>query len=327
MTSSSLGIEVDTRRIGIGTAPVGSVYGPTSLDCFELLWMLTGQARWSGAGQTHRLAPGNVLLVGPGVANTVEWQPEAAGGPAVAHTSHGYVHFALRSGRLSSERTRLLRLRGADVRADLLRYLAQLARAQPPGWQLPAATAVTALLRLTETGTLLDTGSALPLPEAVERVAAHVAAAWAQGMRPLALDELAAAASTSKGHLCRQFRAAFSLGPVRCVDLLRLAHAAHLLARSNLTVVQVAQICGYATPYHFSRRFRSAFGVPPSAYRSGPQAGTADTILARHDLTALADRIWPAAAGPIDAGRVSSTDGSTISIRDLSRVGVGVHRR
>jgi AraC-like DNA-binding protein len=302
VTSVSDRIEVNALGIGLGTAPVGTVYGPRSLDCFELLWMLSGTARWTGAGQTHRLAPGQVLRVAPQVSNTVEWQS----GPGASGTTHGYVHFTLASGQVESGRSRILQPDEADVRSALLRYLSELARIRPPGWQGPAETAVGALLRLMESGTLLDSEPSVPLPEAVERAVAHVAQAWRREIRPVDLEELAAAASTSRGHLCRLFRSTFALGPVRCVDLLRLTHAAHLLSRSNLTVVQVAHICGYTSPYHFSRRFRAAFGVPPSGYRAGRPGGSADTVLRQHRLTPLANRIWPAPAGSIDAAAVSS---------------------
>lgn len=302
MTSSSDRIEAEVVGIGLGTAPAGTVYGPRSLDCFELLWMLSGSARWTGGGQTHRLAPGQVLRVGPEVSNTVEWQP----GSTTRGATHGYAHFTLRSGQVSSGRIRIQQLDEPDVRMALLQYLSELARIRPQHWQRPAGTALSALLQLMESGTLLDSEASVSLPEAVERAMAHVGGEWRHAIRPIDLDELADAASTSKGHLCRLFRSTFALGPVRCVDLLRLAHAAHLLSRSNLTVVRVAHICGYTSPYHFSRRFSAAFGVPPSGYRAGPQTGAADTILRQHHLTALAIRIWPESAGSADAAPVSS---------------------
>jgi AraC family transcriptional regulator len=41
-----------------------------------------------------------------------------------------------------------------------------------------------------------------------------------------------------------------------------------MLARSNLSIGQVANACGFADPLYFSRRFRAVYGIPPSAYRS-----------------------------------------------------------
>jgi transcriptional regulator GlxA family with amidase domain len=87
-------------------------------------------------------------------------------------------------------------------------------------------------------------------------------------MRPLSLEDMASAAHVSSGHLARIFRRRFGIGPVRAVELIRLARAAILLQRSNLTVGAIAQACGFANPFHFSRRFSIAYGLPPRAYRS-----------------------------------------------------------
>lgn len=50
------------------------------------------------------------------------------------------------------------------------------------------------------------------------------------------------------------------------------AVAMRLLARSNLTVSQVEAACGFADPLYFSRRFRAAHGIAPSAYRDNGAA-------------------------------------------------------
>jgi Bacterial regulatory helix-turn-helix proteins, AraC family len=45
-----------------------------------------------------------------------------------------------------------------------------------------------------------------------------------------------------------------------------------MLARSNLTITEVAGACGFADPLYFSRRFRAAHGIAPSAYRDNGAA-------------------------------------------------------
>jgi transcriptional regulator GlxA family with amidase domain len=40
-----------------------------------------------------------------------------------------------------------------------------------------------------------------------------------------------------------------------------------MLQRSNASLGEVAAGCGFANAYHLSRRFRTAYGVPPGAYR------------------------------------------------------------
>ena len=220
----------------------------------------------------------------------------AAGGDDAAagrRCAHAYVDFELRTGCVGEDWPKVVAVPGGDVRHALLGYLLRLGQTLPDGWQEPAGTAVEALLRLVASGTLLEPDAAVVLPESIERLADYVRRLWPQGIRPIPLDEMATAARTSKGHLSRQFRAAFALGPAKTFELLRLAHAAGLLVHTNLTVVQAAQTCGYANPYHFSRSFSAAFGTPPSVYRAAPDTGGIDAVLGRHNLAVLAARIWP----------------------------------
>jgi transcriptional regulator GlxA family with amidase domain len=49
--------------------------------------------------------------------------------------------------------------------------------------------------------------------------------------------------------------------------LARLDRSLTLVARSNFGVKEIADLLGFATPYHFSRRFAQAFGVAPATLR------------------------------------------------------------
>lgn len=50
-------------------------------------------------------------------------------------------------------------------------------------------------------------------------------------------------------------------------DERRLQAAANMLRMTTMTHRAIARELGYTDEFHFSRRFRNAFGVPPSAYR------------------------------------------------------------
>ena len=49
----------------------------------------------------------------------------------------------------------------------------------------------------------------------------------------------------------------------------RLKHAAHLLAESDIAVNQISLMVGFQTSRYFSQCFKKTFGVLPSEYRDG----------------------------------------------------------
>jgi AraC family transcriptional regulator len=74
------------------------------------------------------------------------------------------------------------------------------------------------------------------------------------------------------------------IGPVAALELLRLARAATLLIRSNLSVAAVAQDCG----------FRGVYGQSPGRYRRTTTRPAPSEPLAQAGLLALSERIWQA---------------------------------
>jgi AraC family transcriptional regulator len=86
--------------------------------------------------------------------------------------------------------------------------------------------------------------------------------------RELSLQSLAAVAGRSPDHFLRSFRTTAGRTPYRFVLDQRMGRATGLLASSPLSISEVAVKCGFPRPEHFSRAFRSAFGISPSMYRA-----------------------------------------------------------
>lgn len=151
------------------------------------------------------------------------------------------------------------------------------------------------LLTLFVQGPLPDRDHELLSPH-LDTLLDYVRRAWSPPAptRPLSLEELAAGACISSGYLSRVFRHHYGIGPVAAFELLRLARAATLLARGNLSVAAVAHDCGFANPYHFSRRFHRTYGQPPGRYRRTTTRPAPSEPLAHAGLLALTDRIWRA---------------------------------
>jgi AraC-like DNA-binding protein len=272
--------------------PPGATLGPRVLPCYEFVWMLSGRATWrygdgdpSGTG-SHTLRPGTLLLSRPGVTEHYTWDPDRA-------CAHGYVTFYVEEpGPLGppGDWPLIRPFSATDPLASLCRYLLWLGGTQAR--RAPARTldVLGWLLDLFAAGPLADEADPA-LPEHVLRLADHLRTVWRDGRtRPLGAAELAAAARVSPGHLARIFRDRFGIGPVGAVELIRLARAAILLERSNLTVGAVSEACGFANPFHFSRRFRAAYGVAPRGYRGERPRDPLDPVR-RAGLLALAQRL------------------------------------
>jgi len=85
---------------------------------------------------------------------------------------------------------------------------------------------------------------------------------------PLENARLAAFVHASESHFIRMFRRVVGCTPARHVQERRVSHAAELLARTHLTIDEIAERCGFANRFHFSRVFAQRMVEPPGRYRA-----------------------------------------------------------
>jgi AraC family transcriptional regulator len=85
---------------------------------------------------------------------------------------------------------------------------------------------------------------------------------------PLSLGELARVCHLSEYHFARMFHLSLGIPPHRYVLARRLATARRLLAERQQALGDIGLACGFASPSHFSSRFRQAMGDTPAAYRA-----------------------------------------------------------
>jgi AraC family transcriptional regulator len=79
-----------------------------------------------------------------------------------------------------------------------------------------------------------------------------------------ALTELAEMAALSPHHFHRIFRQTYGETPLAYLNRCRLRLAHRLLSESGMTASEVCVEVGFASPASFSRKFKEAFGYPPS---------------------------------------------------------------
>ena len=87
----------------------------------------------------------------------------------------------------------------------------------------------------------------------------------------LSVKTLSQVANFSAFHFHRQFTAFVGVPVSRYVQLMRLRRAAHCLSSlADYSVLEAALGAGFESPEAFSRAFRRAFGMTPSAFRKQP---------------------------------------------------------
>jgi AraC-like DNA-binding protein len=250
--------------------------------------MLEGDAVYKRADRTVDAPAGSLVLCRPGATDFFRWDP--------AHsTRHAYFHFELDGDcpstwpapedwplvRSPSDETDILR----PLFRNLMAWGNQGDQTQR---QLIALSLLAAFITgESGSGSLRDV-SVPRLPEPVERALAYIASQLdiAPGA-PLPLSDIAASAFVTPEHLCRLFKTATGTSPSETVRLARLDRAVTLLCRSNFTVAEIATLCGFASPFHFSRRFKHTFGKSPRALREAVASG---------EIAAPASRRFP--SGP-----------------------------
>lgn len=83
----------------------------------------------------------------------------------------------------------------------------------------------------------------------------------------LDVDRLCEIGFVSRSNLYRLFMARFGISPKQYLIKLRLGKALGLLVEGELSVKEIAAVCGFADDKYFSRAFKAKYGHPPSHLR------------------------------------------------------------
>lgn len=276
-----------SHPFAVATYPPGASFGPRVLRNWEFVWMLEGDAVYTHGTQTVDAPTGSLVLCRPGATDFFRWDPARS-------TRHAYFHFEI-DGQFPAtwptpDDWPLVRNPESD--SDLLRPLFQNLMAwRSAGDPAQAQLIALSLLAAFVTGQSESGGVRVSGPgygEPVERALAFIAARLDHAPdAPLTLGEIAEAAFVTPEHLCRLFKTATGHSPAETVRLARLDRAVTLLCRSNFTVAEIAALCGFASPFHFSRRFKETFGQSPRALRAAVASGEIAAPLSKRAQTGL----------------------------------------
>ena len=81
------------------------------------------------------------------------------------------------------------------------------------------------------------------------------------------VSSLAAITRLSISHFSRAFRASFGMSPYAMVCRCRVEEAKRLLVSSDLTLIHIANACGFSDQSHFTRQFHRHAHASPGRWR------------------------------------------------------------
>ena len=263
--------EIPKLRIthyGLADYPPGATLGPRTLSDYEMVWIERGECIWEANGEVHPCPAGTVVLCQPGFVDEFTWD-------RLRMTRHGYLHFEL-FGDISSSLPLLRHCTTDDVLRPLLRHAIWLASLGGDDNDRLADTALRQALMWFVDGHIapgsqgiLDSHHPVLL-----RAFRTLERRWRDKPKvPPAIAEWASESGVSRGHLARVVKSQFDVTPQELLRLLRLDQALMLLARSDLKVQVISELCGFASPFHFSRCCKQTYGRSPRALRQHIMAG------------------------------------------------------
>lgn len=85
--------------------------------------------------------------------------------------------------------------------------------------------------------------------------------------KPLSVRFIARHFRMSESHFCRRFRRDSGTSPLVCLQQRRIASAQERLITSDDPIEVIAEKCGFANRYHFSRVFARISGAAPGRFR------------------------------------------------------------
>ena len=84
---------------------------------------------------------------------------------------------------------------------------------------------------------------------------------------PLTLDQLSEEAHMNKFYLSHAFKQEYGISPINYLISRRIDESKYLLAETDLSMSQIAQLLGFSSLSYFSQVFRKTHGSSPMEYR------------------------------------------------------------
>ena len=232
-----------------------------SHTCSEMFFITGGNGAFLIREGRFPVAINDLVVVDPGVPHTetsqngspMEYVVLGVEGLEAAPGGSGYA---------------LLHLFAEDAVSACLRTLIQESREPRPGCdEICQRLLEVILLRLRRREDFALSSGAPPVP-GISRECSLVRQYIDNHFKEnLTLDQLAELAHVNKYYLAHSFRREFDTSPISYLISRRIRESRFLLAETDHTLSQIAQILGFSSLSYFSQSFRRLEGMSPMEYR------------------------------------------------------------
>lgn len=234
-----------------------------SHTCSEMFFIIGGNGAFQIQEDIFPVAINDLVVVEPGVRHTETSQ----NGSPMEYVVLGLEGLeAVTDGSGSA----LLHLFAEDAVSSCLRTLIQESREPQPGCdEICQRLLEVILLRLRRRDDFALSGAA-PAPPGASRECNLVRQYIDNHFKEnLTLDQLAGLAHINKYYLSHTFRKEFGASPISYLISRRIRESRFLLAETDHTLSQIAQVLGFSSLSYFSQSFRRLEGMSPMEYRRG----------------------------------------------------------
>ena len=261
----SFTIRGTAKLLNVASAKYGGDWHsvPHTHNHAELFYIVGGRGQFLIEDQLYPVNTNHLVIINPNVIHTevsLNAQP-------LEYIVLGIEGVELSITNTSSDQFCILdHFESMDITSSLRNILREMELKQPGYEDICQAFMEILIIRL-----MRSTGLSVPA-EPQNFVGNHQCAAVRRYIdlhfkEPLTLDQLAEEAHMNKYYLSHAFKREFGVSPINYMISRRLEESKYLLAETDLSMSQIAQLLGFSSLSYFSQVFHRTQDITPMEYR------------------------------------------------------------
>ena len=261
----SFTIRGTAKLLNVASAKYGGDWHsvPHTHNHAELFYIVGGKGQFLIEDQLYPVNTNHLVIINPNVTHTevslnaqpLEYIVLGIEGVELSMTENSNGQFCI-----------LDHFESMDITSSLRNILREMEQKQPGYEDICQAFMEILIIRL-----MRSTGLSVPA-EPQNSVGNHQCAAVRRYIdhhfkESLTLDQLADEAHMNKYYLSHAFKQEYGISPINYMISRRLEESKYLLAETDLSMSQIAQLLGFSSLSYFSQVFRKTQGLSPMEYR------------------------------------------------------------